>query len=210
MGSRPQRAPEALPGRALGAGARREALLDAAHAAFARTGFRRTSMEDVAREAGVSRAALYLHFRNKEEIFRSLSERLHREALAGAEAALAEGGPIGERVLRALEAKGLRFLEIVAATPHGAELVETSSRVCGDIAAAKEERFAKLLADALRRAGADGELALERAGLSAAAAAELLVQASRGVKASAASPAAYRRRLADLVRVLLAGLGAAG
>jgi AcrR family transcriptional regulator len=208
MGSRLRREPEGAPGRA--AAERREALLDAAHAAFARTGFRRTSMEDVAREAGVSRAALYLHFRNKEEIFRSLSEGLHRDALAGAAEALAEGGSIGDRVLSALEAKSLRFVELVAASPHGAELVETSSRVCGDIAAAKEERFAKLLADALRRAAEDGELDLEGAGVSAAAAAELLVQASHGLKASAASPALYRRRLADLVRVLLAGLGASG
>jgi AcrR family transcriptional regulator len=161
----------------------------------------------VAREAGVSRAALYLHFRNKEEVFRSLAERVHAEALAGALAALAEAGPIGERVLRALEAKSLRFLQIVAASPHGAELVEANSRVCGDIAAAKEERFARALADALRRADADGALALEAADLSPAAAAELLLQASRGVKASVTSPPLYRRRLADLVRVLLAGLG---
>lgn len=201
-----RREPEAAAARA--AAERRDALLDAAHAAFARTGFRRTSMEDVAREAGVSRAALYLHFRNKEELFRSLSERLHRDALAGAAEALAGAGSIGDRVLRALEAKSLRVVELVAASPHGAELVETSSRVCGDIAAAKEERFSKLLADALRRAVEAGTLDLEGAGVSAAAAADLLVQASHGLKASAASPALYRRRLADLVRVLLAGLGA--
>lgn len=206
MEPRLRREPEAAPARV--AAERREALLDAAHAAFARTGFRRTSMEDVAREAGVSRAALYLHFRNKEEVFRSLSERIHREALAGAAAALGEAGPVGERVLRALEAKSLRFVELVAASPHGAELVETSSRVCGDIAAAKEERFAKLLADALRRAAEQGELDLEGAGVSAAAATELLVQASHGIKSSGASLALYRRRLADLVRVMLAGLGA--
>jgi AcrR family transcriptional regulator len=204
----PRAQPEPSPARGAGAAERRDALLDAAFAAFARTGFRRTSMEDVAREAGVSRAALYLHFRNKEEVFRSLAERVHAEALAGAVAALTEPGAIGERVLRALEAKSLRFLQIVAASPHGAELVEATSRVCGDIAAAKEERFARALADALRRADASGALALEAAGVAPAAAAELLLQASRGVKASAATPALYRRRLAELVRVLIAGLGA--
>ena len=188
--------------------ARREAILAAAHTAFSRTGYRRTSMEDIAREGGVSRAALYLHFPNKEAIFRSLAEALHREALARAETALALEGPIQERVQGALEGKSLRFVEILGASPHGAELVETSSRECGDIAAATEQRFVRRLADVLSGAAAAGELDLARAGLSPAAAAELLVQASRGLKQPGTSPALYRRRLADLVRVLLAGLGA--
>src|SRR5581483_4919217 len=63
-----------------------DAILAAAFARFTHYGFRRTSMEDIADEAGVSRAALYLHFRNKEELFRSLSQALHEEALAGARA----------------------------------------------------------------------------------------------------------------------------
>src|SRR5581483_9911319 len=66
-----------------------ERILDAALVRFAQYGFRRTSMEDIAAEAGVSRAALYLQFDNKEAIFRALSEALHERALAAAIAALA-------------------------------------------------------------------------------------------------------------------------
>jgi AcrR family transcriptional regulator len=50
--------------------ARREALLGAAVGVFARYGYRKTSMDEVARAAGVSRQGLYLQFADKEALFR--------------------------------------------------------------------------------------------------------------------------------------------
>jgi AcrR family transcriptional regulator len=49
---------------------KQRALLDAAIGVFARFGYRKTSMDDIARAAGVSRQGLYLLFSNKEELFR--------------------------------------------------------------------------------------------------------------------------------------------
>ncbi len=185
---------------------RREAILDAAFAQFMRYGFRRTAMEDIARETGVSRASLYLHFRNKEEIFTTLAERLHEQALEAAETALKAPGDVAERVRGALEAKTLRFLEVVAGSPHGGELMDESGRLCGELAAATEQRFERLLADALRDAARDGEIDLQGAGLSAPAAAELLRLAAHGLKHPVDDPRAFRRRLARLVAVFFAGL----
>ena len=59
---------------------RQKTVLNAAFQAFATYGYRRTSMEDVARVAGLSRTALYQHFRNKEDIFRSLAVNYFDEA----------------------------------------------------------------------------------------------------------------------------------
>ena len=64
---------------------KRESILSAAELQFSRYGFRRTSMQDIAKETGVSRASLYSYFENKEEIFRSLSAKLHEDSLANAE-----------------------------------------------------------------------------------------------------------------------------
>jgi AcrR family transcriptional regulator len=61
---------------------RRQAILKAAFDAFCSYGFRRTSMEDIARGANMSRAALYLHYRNKEDIFRSLAQFYYDDAVA--------------------------------------------------------------------------------------------------------------------------------
>jgi len=63
----------------------RQALLEAARAEFALRGLERARVEDIARRAGVSKGAFYLHFSTKEEAF---DELLHR--LLGALEALAQ------------------------------------------------------------------------------------------------------------------------
>lgn len=47
---------------------RREDLLDAAEAAFAQDGFDAARMEDIARRARVSRALVYLYFKDKQDL----------------------------------------------------------------------------------------------------------------------------------------------
>jgi AcrR family transcriptional regulator len=53
------------PGRRLRRAERREQILAAATEAFAAAGFAATSLDDVAAQAGVSRAILYRHFDSK-------------------------------------------------------------------------------------------------------------------------------------------------
>jgi len=50
-------------------------LLDAAEACFAQFGLRKTTMEDVARSAGMSRATVYRHFENRDDLLMSVVER---------------------------------------------------------------------------------------------------------------------------------------
>ncbi len=187
-----------------------ERILTAAFTRFAHYGFRRTSMEDIADEAGVSRAALYLQFRNKEEIFQSLSRQLHEDALARAAAALNAPQALAERLRAAVEAKSLRFVEIAYGSPHGSELLDESNRLCGELAARSEARFRELVTAVLRRAGRAGELDLAAVGLTAGEAAALVVRAAAGLKGPGVTVEEYRGRLAALVRVLVAGFGAAG
>jgi AcrR family transcriptional regulator len=54
---------------------RREQILAAATSAFAHTGFADTSLEDIAAEAGVTRAILYRHFESKADLYRSVLDR---------------------------------------------------------------------------------------------------------------------------------------
>ena len=55
--------------------ARRERILGAAERCFARSGFHRTSMHDICREAGVSPGALYVYFDSKEALIAGICER---------------------------------------------------------------------------------------------------------------------------------------
>lgn len=55
--------------------ARREHILDAAEVCFARSGFHRTTMQDICREAEISPGALYVYFASKEDLIAGLAER---------------------------------------------------------------------------------------------------------------------------------------
>src|SRR5260370_29105457 len=54
---------------------RRTQILDAAVHCFARTGYYATTIEDVVRETGLSRGALYLYFPSKEALYLAISDR---------------------------------------------------------------------------------------------------------------------------------------
>jgi AcrR family transcriptional regulator len=54
--------------------ARPDEVLDAALEIFARNGFAATRMDDIAKAAGLSKAAIYLYFASKEDVFKALIE----------------------------------------------------------------------------------------------------------------------------------------
>ena len=56
--------------------ARREAVLQAAAAAFAHAGYAATSMEEIAATAGVTKLIVYRHFGAKETLYRAVLERV--------------------------------------------------------------------------------------------------------------------------------------
>lgn len=49
-----------------------EAIIAAGEKLFSRFGYRRTSMDDIAREAGVAKGTLYLYFDGKAAVFRAM------------------------------------------------------------------------------------------------------------------------------------------
>jgi AcrR family transcriptional regulator len=54
-------------------------ILDAAMRAFARSGLRGTTMQDIAHEAGYTAASLYTYFKSRQEIVDAMSNRLTDE-----------------------------------------------------------------------------------------------------------------------------------
>lgn len=56
--------------------ATREAILDAAQRVFLERGVSRTSLEQIASEAGVTRGAIYWHFKDKSDLFLAMIEQV--------------------------------------------------------------------------------------------------------------------------------------
>jgi AcrR family transcriptional regulator len=62
---------------------RRQQIVDAAITCFAKKGYYEASMDDIAREAGLSKGSLYWHFPSKRDLFRSLIETWIAEIMEG-------------------------------------------------------------------------------------------------------------------------------
>jgi AcrR family transcriptional regulator len=185
---------------------RRTAILDAALRVFGQYGYRRTSMDDLASETGIAKGTIYLSFASKDEVFQALSQRLSDRMLTDATAARHQPGTTADK-LAAMSASWFgTYVETIQNSPHAGELIDAKHRLSAGLVAQAVSRYKRLLCDVIAEAAATGELDLKRAGLTADTAAELLIASARGLESSYASPAAYRRYLETLVRVMIAGL----
>jgi AcrR family transcriptional regulator len=122
-------------------------ILQAAFAAFAQYGFRRTSMEDIARAAGMSRPALYQHFRNKEAIARGLVVEYFTRAEHEMRQALFADDTLEQVLDAGLVAKTGDGVELMLDSPHGLELLELSASVAQDELHDGMARLRQVLAD---------------------------------------------------------------
>lgn len=88
---------------------KRADIVEAAAALFREDGFAATSMDRIARRAGVSKRTVYNHFPGKEELFQECVSVLLRRLDAEAHAGDDPGAPVAER-LRAYARRKLRTL----------------------------------------------------------------------------------------------------
>jgi AcrR family transcriptional regulator len=105
----------------------RDRILEAAMEVFAQFGFRRASMDQVAQQAGLTRQAVYHHFKGKEALFRAAVEALHQGALeaeveAGREAEAA-GQDLADILAAEIEARFGYFVSCLKETSQADELL---------------------------------------------------------------------------------------
>ena len=152
MATHPQPVPGAL-------GGTREAILEAARRRFLRFGPRKTTMDEVAREAGCSRTTLYSHFRNKDDLYARLLE-LDAEAFIREGHAVVESEEGARRKIR-------RIVDLTRRTYAGNHVMRLA--LAGDVEMSlvpvahaftrdQEERIIELLRQALEEGVAEGSL----------------------------------------------------
>lgn len=181
----------------VGAASEKQAhILAAAQSLFLRYGVRRTSMDDVAREAGIAKGTVYLSFESKDALFAALAEKMCADALAAGRRAMDSAGSDVGGLAAFLDTVIGAPNRLLAASPHAAELLGS-----------KQAFAASALAS--YHAGIDATLQerLARLGIRNQAAAEMIVAAAHGaLKTGDTAEAAYRTRLSTLIETLIAGL----
>jgi AcrR family transcriptional regulator len=175
---------------------RRERVLEVALATFARYGYRKTSMEDVARAADISRPGLYFLFTAKQNLFRAAVTQALDGDLDAAGRVLADTGrPLRDRLIEAFDRWTGRYVGPLA--KEVAVLVETHPELLGPIVADYPQRFAGLITDAVTAALPPGSGSL------AGDVARTLQSTAIGVKHDAETRAEFVARMTVAVDLVL-------
>ncbi|KPN61938.1 hypothetical protein AKJ29_04825 [Aliiroseovarius crassostreae] len=183
------------------------AILMAALEVFRLYGFRRSSMEDIAKAAGMSRAALYLHFRNKQDLFRRLVVVFFAQAVCDLRRELLRdpSRAVTDTLVAALLAKGGAGMEALFNSPHGHEMMEVKTSAAEEEVAEGMAQLSSVLADWFEDQAALGRVVLD---VLASEMAKTLLDGLDGVKANATSYQQYLDGVSRLGRVFGKALSA--
>jgi AcrR family transcriptional regulator len=178
----------------------RQRIVDAAMTLFARYGFQRTGMADIAREAGVSRQSLYSRFPGKPEVFTAMATALKDRALAAAAAAWDDTARLEANLAAVVLAAELPLYRLLRASPHGASLFAVDAALTAAIAQELDRRFKELLVRRLRALDKSGKVELGAFG-GAVEFVQTMTMAAIGLKHESPSEAVYVDAVHRLCRI---------
>ncbi|MFE5028182.1 TetR/AcrR family transcriptional regulator [Streptomyces sp. NPDC056656] len=172
---------------------RRTTVLGSAMVTFARFGYWKTSMEEVARAAHISRPGLCFLFSSKETLFRAAATQALERDIAAVEHVLANTGrPLPERLAEAFDQWAGRYIGPL--TRDITAVIDDNPDLLGEIVETAPRRFEELIADAI---------AVESGHEAAAPVAQTMISASIGLKHQAASREFYLDRLTIAIGLLV-------
>lgn len=175
---------------------RRALVLDSALVTFARFGYRKTSMDAVARAARISRPGLYFLFASKEELFRAAVARALNEELAEVERSLGQSDrPLRDRLLDSFDRWAGRYIGPMV--KDIAVVIDENPDLLGDLVEVAPQRFAELVTNAIASQATASDRGL------AVALARTMISTAIGIKYQVNDRADYRERLAQAIDLLL-------
>jgi AcrR family transcriptional regulator len=185
------------------------AILLAALELFTRYGYRKTSIDDIARAAQVAKRTVYLHFENKAAVFLAILQYLGGQVRQRCVAAERMGGTAVDRLTGLLDAYFGMAFELFSKSAHMPELEETFSKLArariGNLNTEYEARLARFL----RALGKAGEIKGPPQGLTVEQLVHIVVRAAEGAKHDPevqGDRKALQRRLRELAILAIAAM----
>ena len=175
---------------------RRDSILAAAIGVFARYGFKKTSVEDIARAADISKQGLYLHFASKEDIFVACLKKYLVENHAAMELLLfREDAPLFARLVDAFDSWVGRYIE--SFSDENYDVIEASKRLSGGLMDEYKALFRASVAKAL---SASAEFKRTKNILAPKEVADVLLRLVESWKSERLPRAEFRKKIALAVR----------
>jgi AcrR family transcriptional regulator len=186
-------------------------ILDAAMRVFRRQGFRRSSIEEAAEEAGLTRQALYHHFASKEALFRAVIERLYEQGLAAeiaaAKAAEDDGLELADILVAEIGARMQTMFASLDSSPHIKELFSEHLAQARDLYQSYSSRFTDEIATTIARVCRKRKLTLASGvtGHELARCVEMAIHGTKSAYPSMQPVDAFLKQLETMLRMLIAG-----
>lgn len=146
---------------------RRACILDAADKLLRHYGVGKTTVADVAREAGVGVGTVYLEFSSKEVLVEEISRTRYLAVLCRMREAAAGDRPASARLVAALDARLSAFVALSSEGAHAGELMHCVNPAVKTAQTAFYEAELALVGEIVQAGAEAGELAAGDPGLTA-------------------------------------------
>jgi AcrR family transcriptional regulator len=193
-----------------GGSARRNAIVLAGLQLFTQFGYRKTSIDDIAKAAQVAKRTVYLNFENKAAVFLAILEYLSSQVRQRCAAAGAAGGTAVDRLTGLLDAYFGMGFELFSKSAHMPELEETFSKLARSNIHDLNTKYEKWLARFLRSLEKTREIGGPPQGLTVEKIVHILIRAAEGAKHDPnvqSDQKAFQQRLRDLATLTIAAMG---
>ena len=131
-------------------------ILEAALRRFLHYGLKKTTMQEIARDAGVAVGTLYLYFADKDALVVGCADRFAERHRASVEGLLSEKRSAEQKLRRYVAERHREWLEVGVTAPHAAELAEAVLRVRPERTLDYAREFEKTTLSLLREGKAQG------------------------------------------------------
>ncbi|MDX1491645.1 MAG: TetR/AcrR family transcriptional regulator [Pseudohongiellaceae bacterium] len=179
-------------------------LLEGALEVFAKYGFVKTSMSDIAAESSVSRTSLYKHFPTKEHVFKALSDRMNSQVYAEVLEAYSAAADPEDKLLAVVNARVNWVYDLLHRSEFARELINEKNKICGKQVLAANDRFSGVIQKLL------AEIVSTQSKATIGSLAQVLIGAVNGILESANSAQQAKDDVQLLVKIYLAGIATPG
>jgi AcrR family transcriptional regulator len=149
---------------------------------FTQYGYRKTSIDDIARAAQVAKRTVYLHFENKAAVFLAILGYLGDQVRQRCAAAERAGGTAVDRLTALLDAYFGMGFELFSKSEHMPELEETFSKLARSRIGGLNTEYQERLVRFLRSLQKTGEIGGPPQGLTVEQIVHILIRTAEGVK----------------------------
>jgi AcrR family transcriptional regulator len=165
---------------------------------FSRYGVKRSSMSDIAAEAGIARQTLYNAFSNKDEVLRAMLRLFTERATADIQVGMETASDLGDQLDVVFKHLALNPYEQLHASPHSQDIIGGFNAAGRDEIASADEAFRRIIEKILK----PHDTAVRSAGLTTRQLSDFVRTSASAAKHSAET----RQHLNQLLEALKVGV----